>query len=250
MGEQAIRVVVVEDEKRLARNIAAHIGDIPPFEAAAVFSNGEDAWQYIKTQPPQVVITDIAMPLMDGIELVQRIHASGLPVHCVILTGYADFSYAQAALRADVKDYLLKPINPEELKSLLKKLELMIRAEAPDTAALRSPETLKPEEIVFLVKGFIKNHYTEDISLQVISRELGFSASYLTKVFSKLDGRTPSAYLREYRMNIAKRLLDDPAATVSAVSRAVGYPDPYHFSKSFKQTFGYSPSEHRRKDHI
>lgn len=247
MGEQTIRVVVVEDEKRLARNIAAHISGIPSFEAAAVFYNGEDAWQYIKVQPPHIVITDIAMPLMDGIELVQRIHDSGLPVHCVILTGYADFRYAQAALRADVEDYLLKPINPDDLKSLMKKLELKIRAETPDTASLRGSENLKPEEIVTLVKGFIKNHYTEDISLQVISQELGFSPSYLTKVFNKTDGRTPSVYLREYRMNIAKRLLDDPSATVGAVSRAVGYPDPYHFSKSFKQTFGYSPSEHRRK---
>ena len=77
MSEYYINVIVVEDEKRIAKNIAKHIEQSNPhFKVTNIFSNGSDAWDYICTQPIQVVITDISMPVMDGIELVKRIHES------------------------------------------------------------------------------------------------------------------------------------------------------------------------------
>ena len=244
MSKVKIRTVVVEDEKRLARNIAKHIEENPAFQVSEIFSNGEDAWEYIRKNPPGLVFTDISMPLMDGIELVTRIHDAGLSVHCVILTGYADFSYAQAALRADVEDYLLKPVNTEELRNLLHKIELRTMAEVSDALSMGGEDAMSAEEIVSLVKAYVKKNYAGDISLNVLAANLGFSASYLTKVFHKIEGCTPSVYIREYRMNIARQLLDNPSATVVSVAAAVGYTDPFHFSKSFKKTFGYSPSEH------
>lgn len=246
MDELTITAIVVEDEKRLARNIAKHIGEIRPFVVTDIFSNGEDAWNAIQASPPQVVITDISMPVMDGIELAERIFRSGYRTRCVILTGYADFQYAQAALRADVTDYLLKPVDDEELKRVLKKIELSILSEMPDVFSSHKKDPLNPEEIVSLVKQFVQKHYKEDISLNVLAKKLGYSPSYLTKVFNRIEGVTPSSYLREYRMNIARQLLKNPSASVNAVAEAVGYPDPFHFSKSFKQTFGYPPSECRR----
>ncbi len=245
MSNITISTVVAEDEKRLARNIANHINENPPFQVKEIFSNGEDAWNYICAQPPRLLVTDISMPLMDGIELVQKIHEAGLATRCVILTGYADFKFAQAALRANVKDYLLKPVNLDELKTLLRKIEIDILAETPDALTGTRDDAMTPEEIVSLVKAYVTKHYAEDISLNVLASQLGFSASYLTKVFNKTENSTPSAYIREYRMNIARQLLEDPDATVVAVAQAVGYPDPFHFSKSFKQTFGYPPSQRR-----
>ena len=246
MNSIRISVVVVEDEGRLARNIARHIEEEnPAFCVSAIYSNGLDAWNAIREQPPRVVVTDISMPLMNGIELAENIHASRLPVRCVILTGYADFEYVREALRAEVEDYLLKPVNTEELRTLLKKLEIKILAENPDAIARMKEEACPPEEIVSLVKEYVRQHYAGEISLNTLSQSLGYSPSYLTKVFNKIEGCTPSAYLREYRMNIARQLLKNPAATVASVSAAVGYTDPFHFSKSFKQTFGYSPSEQR-----
>ena len=245
MSKGTIKTIVVEDEKRLARNIAKHIEENPAFEVSELFHNGEDAWEYICNHPPQVVVTDISMPLMDGIELVKRIHKAGLAVHCVILTGYADFSYAREALRANVEDYILKPVDTGELSKLLRKIELSIVAEADDALSSGKEYAMSAEEIVSLIKAYVQNNYAGEISLNVLAGNLGYSASYLTKVFNKIEGKTPSVYIREYRMNIAKQLLDNPKATVSSVAAAVGYTDPFHFSKSFKQTFGYPPSEQR-----
>ena len=246
MGDYRINVIVVEDEKRIARNIAKLIEETNPrYKVLEIFSNGEDAWNYIKEQPPQVVFTDISMPIMDGIQLASHIHAEKSFVRCVILSGYADFDYARSALQYGVANYLLKPINTEELQETLKKIEMSLMAISEEITQNQSQANYKPEEIVALVKEYVQNHYASDISLATLSDNLGFSSSYLTKVFSKVEGTTPSKYIRDYRMGIAKQLLSEPNATIQSVCAAVGYPDPFHFSKSFKQVFGISPSEYR-----
>ena len=246
MNEYSINVIVVEDEKLIAKNIAKHIEQSNPhYKVTNIFSNGADAWNFINTQPPQVVFTDISMPIMDGIELVKHIHESKKFIRCVILTGYADFSYAQSALRYGVTDYLLKPVNSEELQQTLKRIEVSLLAAAEEMIQAPSEGNYKPEEIVALVKEYIQNHYTGDITLNTLSQNLGFSSSYLTKIFNKVEGTTPSKFIRDYRMNIAKQLLNEPGSSVNSVSVAIGYSDPFHFSKSFKQTFGISPSEYK-----
>lgn len=246
MSEYYINVIVVEDEKRIAKNIAKHIEQSNPhFKVTNIFSNGSDAWDYICTQPIQVVITDISMPVMDGIKLVKRIHESKKIIQCIILTGYADFSYAQSALRYGVTDYLLKPINSQELCQTLKKIEVTLLAASDNMLTTTSENNYKPEEIVALVKEYIQNHYADEITLNTLSKNLGFSSSYLTKVFNKVEGTTPSKFIRDYRMNIAKQLLQVPENSINSVSAAIGYSDPFHFSKSFKQTFGISPTEYR-----
>lgn len=248
MSEYCINVIVVEDEKLIAKNIAKHIemGN-PRFKVTHFFSNGADAWEHINVHPPQVVITDISMPIMDGIELIKKINESKKFIHCVILTGYADFTYAQSAVRYGVSDYLLKPVNSKELHQTLNKIEMEILADNKDMIQAVQENTYSPEEIVTLVKEYVQKHYASDITLNAISQNLGFSSSYLTKIFNKVMGITPSKFIRDYRMNIAKQLLNEPGSSVNAVSSAIGYSDPFHFSKSFKQTFGISPSEYKNE---
>jgi len=149
MSDYKINVIVVEDEKRIAKNIAKLIEQTNPlFKVVDIFSNGEDALTYIEKYPPQVVFTDISMPIMDGLELVNRIYESKHYIHCVILTGYADFSYAQSAVRSGVKDYLLKPVNVDELQAALKRIEVAFLAANKDIIPSSSEDNYKPEEIV------------------------------------------------------------------------------------------------------
>lgn len=238
-------VIVVDDEKLIAKNIAKNIEKLNAnFQVVKIFSNGLDALDYIKENPPHVVFTDIRMPLMDGIELTKGLADINSPSKCVILTGYADFSYAKAAMQNGVVDYLLKPVNAEELEKVLKQLELSLLAANPDLT-IEDTSSRKPEEIVELIKEYVHNHYSEPIDLNILAENMGFSPSYLTKIFSKYEDTTPSKYIRNYRMNIAKQMLALDT-NLDKIAESVGYTDPFHFSKSFKQTVGMSPSEYRK----
>ena len=156
------------------------------------------------------------------------------------------FQYAKEALHYGVKDYLLKPVDKEELHRVLKELELSLTDIYAGVRSGNDQETpLSPEEIVKLVEEYVQNNYAEDLDLNTIAQNLGFSSSYLTKVFNRVDGITPSKYIRNYRMGIAKQLMNDKGMTLQQVAAAVGYNDPFHFSRSFKQTFGMNPTEYR-----
>ena len=154
MEERKYRVIIAEDEKHIAKNIAKHIeAENPCFKVCGIYSNGEDALNAIKQQPPDVVFTDISMPVMSGLELASKIHHTMNNVKCVIITGYADFQYAKEALHYGVRDYLLKPVDKEELHRVLKELELSLTDIYAGVKAGNDQESsLSPEEIVKLVK--------------------------------------------------------------------------------------------------
>ena len=95
------------------------------------------------------------------------------------------------------------------------------------------------------MKEYVQNHYASDLDLNTIAQNLGFSSSYLTKVFNRVEQITPSKYIRNYRMGIAKQLMSDKGMTLQQIAAAVGYNDAFHFSRSFKQTFGMNPTEYR-----
>lgn len=246
MSDRKYRVLVVEDENIIAKNIAKHIEtENQNFSVIGIYSNGEDAFNAVKEELPDVVFTDISMPVMTGLELASKIHEYYSHIKCVILTGYADFEYAKEALHYDVEDYLLKPLNKEELAKVLKRLELSLPAITGDVKNSTSDNGYSPEEIVTLVKEYVQKNYAKELDLNSIADNLGFSSSYLTKVFNKVEDTTPSKYIRNYRMGIAKQLLQNKDMTIAQVAELVGYNDPFHFSKSFKQTFGVSPTEVR-----
>ena len=101
MDDAKYRVIVVEDENLIAKNIAKHIeSENSGFKVTGIYSNGEDALEAIKNQPPSVVFTDISMPVMNGLELAAKIHETMKYVKCVIITGYAEFEGMQTKNRS------------------------------------------------------------------------------------------------------------------------------------------------------
>lgn len=241
-------VVVVDDERLIAKNIAKNIEAInPAFEVAKICSCGSEALEYVQKHLPNVVFTDIRMPEMDGLELAGRLYEEYPFITCVIVSGYNDFEYAKNAIEFQVKDYLLKPVNHDELKKCLDRIEKNIQIQYPCLKNASEWESAErsPEEIVNLVKEYINKNYKDAIDLTSISANMGFSSPYLTKIFTKYQGITPSRYLKEYRIAIAKQLLKDKTLPISAISEQTGFADQFHFSKTFKAETGMSPTEYR-----
>jgi len=239
-----ITIVVVEDEKLIAKSIVNNIEKVKDdFAVIGVAYNGEDGFELVSTLLPNILFTDIKMPIMDGLQLISKVKENFPFIKIVVVSGYDDFEYARAAIQNNVTDYLLKPINLTELNNSLRKIRNEIIA---STCSLQSSGELRsPAEIVEVVKEYIHVNYAKQLDLAEIAENLGFSSAYLTKVFRKQLQTPPSKYLNEYRMTIAKHLLRDSALPVKTISEQVGFLDPFHFSKRFKEYCGFSPAQYR-----
>ncbi len=248
IDDKFFSVLVVEDEKLIAKNIAKNIELINKnFKVISIESNGEDALNFIRQQTPNVIFTDIQMPVMDGIELIRQISQNFNYIKCIVLSGHDDFAYAKSAIDYGVFAYLLKPINLDELVNILKRLELTLLSSQDIFSADQKNTEYNSEETAALIKKYIEQNYQKTIDLNMIADHFSFSPSYLTKIFVKHTNITPSKYIMNYRINVAKQLLGDHSLTINMIANMVGYTDPFHFSKTFKLVAGISPASYREE---
>lgn len=242
--KKTITVVVVEDEKLIAKSIVNNIEKVnDDFKVTGVAYNGEDGFALVRSLLPNILFTDIKMPIVDGLKLISMVKENFPFIKIVVVSGYDDFVYARAALHNNVSDYLLKPINLFELQKTLRSIKNELIAGIDSLQA--AGEVKKPGEIVTMVKEYMHVNYSKQIDLAQIADAFGFSSAYLTKIFREQLQTTPSKYLNEYRMMIAMQLLRDTALPVKNITEQVGFVDQFHFSKRFKLYSGYSPAQYR-----
>ena len=126
-----MRIVIVEDELQIRNGLVKLVEKInSTYHVVGCAVNGLQGLSCIKEQQPDVVITDVRMPEMDGLEMIGAVKAAGISTHFLIMSAYSDFTYAKTALTLGVSDYLLKPASIEELSQALKKMELQIKESA------------------------------------------------------------------------------------------------------------------------
>lgn len=242
---------VVEDEHLIRKNLIKKIESLNlPLTLAGEASNGMDARLNIEKVCPNLVITDIRMPQYSGIELAEYLHKNYPHIKIIILSGYDDFSYAQSAIKFQVKDYLLKPVTIEALSESLNKILIGMQAESGEIESLCiDTHKLEPKSIYELLEEYLLKHYQDDITIGGLAERFGFTQEYLGKIFKKYSGETLSKYLIKLRMNKAKMLLiENPEIEIQKIGELVGYKDGYYFSRAFKSYTGIQPSEYRNKN--
>lgn len=261
---RAYRVLIVEDEplmrQYLTENLSLlHVG----FSVADTARDGNAALSLLKENEYDLIITDIRMPGMDGLTLVEQIRAAGNPVSVIILSGYDEFDYARTALRYGVSEYLLKPLNDNELKDTLNRLGALIERRRGEA---RIPGDLTPENISRFVAScfcetsaeqtqlveravrYITTHFAEPIAQSDVAGALGVTPAYLSSVFHEEKGESYSKFLTRLRMTQAALLLkSNPTLTLQHVAEQTGYASDKHFIGVFKKYFGTTPNEYRQK---
>jgi Response regulator containing CheY-like receiver domain and AraC-type DNA-binding domain len=246
LNTMGYRCVVAEDEAPIRRNIIKNISELNMgFTVVGEAMDGGSAVKLVQENAPQLVITDIQMPVLSGIELASRISSASPEVKIIIISGYSNFEYAQQAIRYNVKDYLLKPVSAKDLQSSLTKIKLLLDSEFSDFCN-QDGDFLKPAEIVALVEMYIQKNFRKSISIKEIAENLNFSVDYLSHIYKDSTGQSPIKYLIALRMNEAKRLLSvNNELSVKSIGKLVGYDDQYYFSKLFKKVTGVYPSEYK-----
>jgi YesN/AraC family two-component response regulator len=245
------RTIIVEDEALIRRNVSRKFSELGTrFEVIGEARNGQEALELIEHTVPDLVVTDIQMPVMNGLELAKHLYFAYPHVKIVILSGHHEFEFARQAISYKVEDYLLKPLTEVQLRSLLDAMELKL-GKAGDSLAHVSAmldEQVKPEDIAEAVKLYLKQNYMNEITLQDMAGQMHFSVDYLGKCFKKVTGETPLKYMTGLRINEAKRMLaafED--MDIKTVGKAVGYSDSHYFSRIFKNKTGLYPSEYRQR---
>ena len=242
------KVIVADDEKLIANNIARRIEESSSaFRVISRAGTGLEALEQVGELLPDVVFSDIKMPEMDGIELITRVREEHPGVFCVIVSGYSDFEYMKAAIQNSAVDYLLKPVNTEELRRLLQRLEAALLAREQQVAPRRESDAASLAESV---RVYLQENYDKQVDFSALAESLAVSAPYLSKLFHEQTGTSPMRYLTDLRMRQAKKFLADSSLTVREIAVRVGYPDPFHFSRSFKNAVGISPAQFREEQNI
>ena len=244
-------VIVAEDEPLILNNLVKKISNLNMgFQVVGTADNGKTALKLVESYSPDVVVTDIRMPVMDGLELLKIIYSRDPNIKKVVVSGYDDFKYAQQALKYEATDYLLKPLKSEQLIESFSRIRILLDSQR-DTAnrnilQLKENYSYTPYEIAHLVEMYIKENYTKEINLDLISKNFNFTSNYLSKIFTKYIGKNPSKYLISLRINHAKHLLkNNKELSIKRIGELTGYPNQFYFSRIFKSVVGKSPAEYR-----
>ena len=240
-----IRVLVVDDEPLVRRGVAQGVNWAAlSCEVVGEAANGEEGLDMARRLSPDLIITDIRMPRMDGIGMMNALRREGCKARCIVLTAHSDFEYARSALLFGADDYLLKPFRDEELEHAVLRACGRLAETAPATPAAQQE---RPEATGYVREAmdYIAAHYAdEDISIAAIAEHLRVSEGHLSHVFKKQTGMTVTGYLTQYRIQAAMRLLASGRVKVYEAAAAVGYKDVTYFSSTFKKQTGLSPSEY------
>lgn len=248
-GSFTYKVLVVEDEYMIRENIVKKINTLKlNFEVIGQASNGQIALDFIQQNHPHIVLTDIKMPVMDGLLLAKKIYSVYPTIKIIIISGFSDFKFAQQAIRYGVHDFLLKPISEKDLLATLQKLQVILDHELKQihVFSLCDSHSLSRKEIVEHIELYIRENFRSDISLGEIADKIGFTSDYLSRTFKKFKGESPIKFITKLRINEAKQLLlNNPQLDVKFVGEQVGYSDPYYFSRVFNSYTGLYPTEYR-----
>lgn len=180
MEDKEYTVIVVEDEELILQSILRKIKRLSmPWKIIGTAEDGQTALSLIQMSPPDVLMTDIRIPVMDGLELIDRVNYEFPSVKKVIISGYNDFEYTRKAICTDVFDYLLKPVKTAEFQAMMERLF--------STLQLEHEETLKAEGkdsrvIVDMVKNYIRSSYQQEINVNLLAEKFQISPVYLSKM--------------------------------------------------------------------
>ena len=237
-----LRVLLVDDEIVIREGFKKLFDwEAHDCEVVGEAADGMEALMQIDTLLPDVVIMDINIPVMNGLKVVQMSKMKHPDMAFVIVSGYDDFSYCREALRLQITDYILKPVNYDEFGICIDNLKISIF----ENKKMEQTGEEGEQMIVGIVR-YMQEHLKDEISLNVLANEFHLSAQYISQLFKNEIGVNFLAYLTNIRMEQAKKLLLSTDDTVAEIAEKSGYADYRVFTKAFKKSEGVTPSQYRR----
>ena len=247
----AVRVIIADDEWISLKMLHKLIDwEGLGLKYCGYAEDGPSLYDLILEKKPDLVITDIMMPGYDGLKLIAKVQETGLSVRILITSAYANFSYAREAMQLGVRDFLEKPVDPDELNRALARITSQMNADGEKKQEADQPQVREAMSVsgqIQAAKDYIDGHYAEKLTLEAVAEHIYLSPNYLSSLFHREMKTSFSEYITDVRMRKAEKLLQDVRIPVAEAARLVGYRDAAYFCSVFTKKYGISPSAWRRK---
>lgn len=250
------KLLIVDDEPLVRRGITTLV-DLQALGIDTVYeaANGQEGLVLFQQHQPELVLVDVNMPKMNGLDLAAEIKGLNPDTRIAIITGYDYFDYAVTALKIGVEDYILKPVTRGDVSEVLAKLIARCEEGRQHQEVARVLHTLlkdsgaetdrsMTETIQAIIDRELQN---SSFSLVSLAGQMGFSAGHLSGVFKKLLGQPFQDYVLARRLEQAKLLLLTTELKNYEIAEAVGFDDVNYFSTRFRKRFGFSPRQYKER---
>jgi len=251
--EDPSNVLIIEDNEEFRHYLKENL---LPYYNVIEASNGKEGWQKTLSHHPELIVSDVAMPEMDGITLSQKIKSDKRTKHIpiILLTASTGEQQQLDGLNSGANDYLTKPFNFDILNAKINNLILLnrllkgvysrhIKVLGQDTQIESSQEKLLKDMLSYIED----NLHTSQLSVENLSKHVGMSRGTLYSKVLEMSGQTPIEFIRSIKLEKAAVLLENSDLSISQISYMTGFTAPNYFTKSFKAKFNILPTEYKSK---
>lgn len=249
-----IHILIADDEPRTREGIKRVLeGWLTDSYQISVADNGVMALELLQQQPVDVLISDIRMPGLTGLELVEQLTALNNKPHCIFISGYSEFSYAQKAIQFEAVDYLLKPLEKKEIiaaveKALQRRADKLAQEQLKKVTDVQLAELKQETSHAEINKAlqYVRANISEPISAKQLAEMLHMNANYFSQLFKEQMGISFSDFLTRQRLQLAKRLLLTTSMSVQEIAEQAGYQTDRYFIRVFRAHEQLSPAQFRK----
>ncbi|SDG20151.1 hybrid sensor histidine kinase/response regulator transcription factor [Chitinophaga filiformis] len=248
---EKLTVLLIEDNEDFRYYLK---DNLKPFYKIVEASDGKEGWQKVLSAHPQVIVSDISMPYMDGIQLCQKIKSDKRTSHIpiILLTALTGDASQLRGLKTGASDYLTKPFNFDILNVKISNL-LLLNKNLKDTYTRQLKVVIpatevesEDEKFLMRVTQYIEDNINSDnLTVEDLSKHLFMSRASLYNKIVQLTGETPVEFIRSIKLNKAASLLENSDMKIAQIGYAVGFSTPNYFARAFKAKFNLLPSEYQ-----
>lgn len=258
-----MRLLIADDEKNIRNGLLSLPWNTIGIQKVYQAENGLEALEILEGKQIDIVISDIKMPGLSGLELAEFVQKNSLDTAVVLLTGFSEFEYAQKALRNGVLDYMLKPLRPKDILSTVLKVKETLEKRRYKEKVVEQYEGAANsrdyqeqiswhfrgvnEQAMEILKDMAQN-FSQGVSLNSLAEKYHYSVAYLSRMIKKETGFSFSEILNSIRLAQAAELLQKDCGKISMAGEMAGFSDQKYFSQVFKKAFGVSPGEFRKQE--
>lgn len=263
-----LKIVIADDEEFIRMGLASMPWSEMEIEVSGSARNGMEVLELLKEKDADILLTDIRMPGMTGIELSRRVLEVQPDIKIILLTGYGEFEYAQDAIKLGIFDYILKPSTPDgifdcvgrakdrilqekkqeaHVRLIQKELQNFSTLEQANSLLGARPEADGEEGLIEMIIRYLGEHYAENVTLAALADFTHFNTDYLSRVIKQKTGQKFLGILTGIRASHAARLLSDTQLKNYEIANRVGINDERYFGQVFKKIYGVTPSQYRKE---